>query len=81
MEIRLSNPTLVPDLMAFLRRAAGIALETECRGATLVVDPPPSLNAARARRHLVLYVAAWEGLHPEVAVRVSDDPFEPPAAA
>ena len=73
MEIRLTNPKLVPDLIEFLRRAAGIALETECHGSTLHVAAPPTINPERARRHLVLYVAAWAGLHPEVALSVRDD--------
>jgi hypothetical protein len=72
MEIRLSNPTLVPDLMEFLRRAAGISLKTECQGATLHVEAPSTIDSDRARRHLVLYVAAWEGLHPGVHVSTRD---------
>lgn len=72
MEIRLSNPSLVPDLIEFLRRAAGIALQAESHGATLHVTAPTTIEPSRARRHLALYVAAWEGLHPGVQVNVRD---------
>ena len=72
MNIQLSNPSLVPDLIEFLRRAAGIALETESRGAMVRVDAPAAIEPTRARRHLVLYVAAWQGLHPGVRIDIDD---------
>lgn len=70
MKIRISQPALVPDLVDFLGRA--LCRTDSVRGSVVEVTLPNVADAARARRELDLYLAAWRGLHPRVEVRIVD---------
>ena len=70
MRIRISQPALVPDLVDFLGRA--FCRTESVRGSVLDVALPSVGDAARARRDLDLYLAAWRGLHPPVEVTILD---------
>ena len=66
MQIRISDPRLLADLIDFLGRASCVAVHT--KACTIEVELPHAPTAAQARRELGLYVAAWQGLHPNVIV-------------
>lgn len=68
MRVRVSQPALVPDLVEFLGRA--FCRTESVRGSVLEVALPGSPDAARARRELDLYLAAWAGLHPPVEATI-----------
>jgi hypothetical protein len=62
MRIRLSDPSLVDDLLTFLQSKQCVAEHT---GANTLYVEPPSLPIARAGLlELDLYLRVWETLHP-----------------
>jgi hypothetical protein len=68
MQVRISDPARVPDLIEFLGRASCVAVHR--RGCIIEVALPHAGGPARARRELELYLAAWCGLHPNVAAEL-----------
>jgi hypothetical protein len=68
MQVRISNPALLPDLVEFLGRASCVAAHR--RGCTLEAELPHTRGPEQARRELELYLAAWRGLHPGVVVEL-----------
>jgi hypothetical protein len=67
MKVEVSDPALVDDLLAFLRRA-------ECEverngGGMLAVTLPASVPEGAARLELDAYLQAWQALHPGVRAR------------
>lgn len=67
MKVELSDPSLVDDLRAFLRRAE---CEVEVNGGgSLAVTLPESLPEEAARLELEAYLQAWQVLHPRVRAR------------
>jgi hypothetical protein len=70
MRVLVSRPSLVPDLVEFLAR---IPCDAGAVHGPLVDVTLPGADAARARRDLDLYLAAWRALHPPVEARVLDE--------
>jgi hypothetical protein len=70
MRVCVSQPTLVPDLVEFLRRASCETLSVH--GSVLDVSLPSVPDDGRAHRDLALYLAAWSGLHPPVRTTILD---------
>jgi hypothetical protein len=70
VQIRISDPALVLDLIEFLGRASCVAVHR--KRCTLDVELPHAAGPAQARRELELYLAAWRGLHPNVATELVD---------
>jgi hypothetical protein len=66
MQIWISDPRLLSDLIEFLHRASCRAVHT--KGHTVEVEVPHAAGQAQAGRELNLYLAAWRGLHPGVSV-------------
>ena len=64
MQVTLTRPALIPELIDFLSRASCVAVQT--RSGTIEVELPYTKDDDRARLELRLYLAAWQGLHPEV---------------
>lgn len=79
MQVRVSDPAVLPDLVEFLGRALCVAAHR--RGCTLDVELPHATSPERARRELELYLAAWRGLHPGVAAELVDAPARAGAVA
>jgi hypothetical protein len=70
MQVWISDPALVLDLVEFLGRASCVAVHRKANA--LEVELPHAVAPAQARRELELYLAAWRGLHPSVAVELVD---------
>ena len=66
MRIRLSDPSLVDDLLAFLREKKCVAEQTSAD--TLDISLPEAGRADAARLELDLYLRVWEATHPGVHV-------------
>jgi hypothetical protein len=62
MRIRLSDPDLMPDLLAFLRKAQCV-VEATGRD-TVRASVPQALHDEQARLELALYLSVWQALHP-----------------
>jgi hypothetical protein len=70
MKVRLSQPELAGDLLAFLRR-----MQCEGRvekGGTLTVEVPDASRPDQAWLELDLYLKAWLASHPDVDVQLLD---------
>jgi hypothetical protein len=68
VQLRLDDPVLVPELVAYLRRATCIAVDD---GAGFVtVDIATARDTDDAARWLRLIVAGWEAVHPNVQIRL-----------
>ena len=66
LQVQLSHPELVVDLVAFLRRAELSASEV---GPGIVeVDSPRNVDAAEAEHEIRLTIRVWRLLHPAVVV-------------
>ena len=61
MKIRLSDPELVDDLLAFLRAKHCVAEQRS--GDTLEVSLPEATREDAAALELDLYLRAWEAAH------------------
>jgi len=70
MKVRLSQPELAGDLLAFLRR-----MQCEGRvekGGTLAVEVPEAPRQDQAWLELDLYLKAWLASHPDVELQLLD---------
>jgi hypothetical protein len=70
MKVRLSQPELAGDLLAFLRR-----MQCEGRvekGGTLTIEVPEALRQDQAWLELDLYLKAWLASHPDVDLQLLD---------
>lgn len=66
LRVRISNPSLLPDLAEFLGR---VPCETRAlRETVLEVRVTYACTPPKARADLDLYLAAWRGLHPNVEI-------------
>jgi hypothetical protein len=70
MKVRLSQPELAGDLLAFLRRM-------QCEGrvettGTLTVEVPDASRQDQAWLELDLYLKAWLTSHPDVELELLD---------
>ncbi len=67
MKIRLSDPTLVDDLLRFLRARQCVA--ELASDDTLDVMLPEAVRSDAAALELDLYLRVWEATHPGVIVQ------------
>jgi hypothetical protein len=72
MLIRLEDPALVPDLLAFLERVR--CAVGRPRGNVLEVCVPEAPTPEQARLELELYLLAWRALHPDAAASLVSSP-------
>jgi hypothetical protein len=77
MQVRLTRPSLTQELIDFLGRASCVAVQT--KAGTIEVDLPYTNDVARARTDLGLYLAAWQGLHPEATAELEPESVAGPA--
>jgi hypothetical protein len=77
MQVTLTRPSLAPELIDFLGRACCVAVQT--KAGTIEVELPYTDDEARARSDLSLFLAAWQGLHPEVRAELTQASVAGPA--
>ena len=70
MRIRISDPTLAPDLLEFLLRSDCAAIQTS--GDMLAVSISKPLGYVAARLELELYLSEWRTRHADVGAVVID---------
>ena len=71
MKIRVSDPSLVDDLLGFLRRGEYLAEQEDAE--TVEASPRPrSLRSEVARRELDEYLRSWTAEHPEAGAQLLD---------
>jgi hypothetical protein len=64
MEVRVSDPAFVYDLVCSLKRAAYVATALDRN--TVLVRAPESSTLQQARLHLAFYLVNWRARHPGV---------------
>jgi hypothetical protein len=64
MEVRVSDPAFVYDLVYSLKRAAYVATPLDRN--TVLVRAPEASTIEQARTHLAYYLANWRSRHPGV---------------
>jgi hypothetical protein len=66
--VRLTNPGLADEFVAYLRRANCVAdlgdVEAHADGIAVEVDVPRAYNDEQARLEVALYLRVWEAVHP-----------------
>ena len=67
LRVKLSDPSLVDDLVDFLRSSGCVAQPAE--EATVAVAIPKSLREDAAGLELDLYLRVWEATRPEAEAR------------
>ncbi len=71
MAVRLSDPSLTPDLVAFFRRNAFLAVQDS--DDTIDVLPIRAASERSDQLRIDRYVAAWLADHPGVVAELVDD--------
>lgn len=64
MKVNVTNPELVDDLLAFLRRADCVASLAE--DGSIEVEVPEAYGEEQARMEIDLYLKAWQAAHSDV---------------
>jgi hypothetical protein len=64
MEVRVSDPAFVYDLVYWLKRAAYVATPVDEN--TIVVRAPDESTIEQARMHLAHYLVNWRARHPGI---------------
>jgi len=64
MEVKVSDPAFVYDLVCSLKQAAYVATALDHN--TVLVRPPESSTIEQARTHLAFYLVNWRSRHPGV---------------
>jgi hypothetical protein len=64
MEVRVSDPAFVYDLVCSLKQAAYVATALDSN--TVLVRPPETSTIEQARTHLAFYLVNWRARHPGV---------------
>lgn len=76
MVVRLSNPGLVDEFIAYLRRVDCVAdlpeVEAHANGMSLEVEVPQAYDEEQARMELALYLRVWEAVHPGSGAELLD---------
>jgi hypothetical protein len=70
LPVRISDPSLAPDLVAFFRRNAFLAVQEA--DATIDVLPIPARSEESDRVRIGRYVEAWLADHPGVVAELVD---------
>ncbi|CAN5315054.1 hypothetical protein BH18ACT14_BH18ACT14_13450 [soil metagenome] len=68
MHVHLSDPSLVDDLLAFLRDRQCVAVADPA--GRIFVSIPESAREDAARLEVGLYLQVWRASHPDVDVRL-----------
>jgi hypothetical protein len=72
LQVRISDPAFVYDLLDSLRTANYMAAKTT--SATIEVVNPAKASPERGRLHLGFYLANWQGRHPGVSAEIESTP-------
>jgi hypothetical protein len=76
MVVRLSDPALGEQFLAYLRRADCIAdigdIETHAEGLAVHVEVPAAYDEKQARMEVALYLRVWEAVHPGSGAELLD---------
>jgi hypothetical protein len=64
MEVKVSDPAFVYDLVCSLKRAAYVATALDSN--TVLVRPPETSTIEQARTILASYLVTWRARHPGV---------------
>ena len=74
--VRLTNPGLADEFVAYLRRANCVAdlgdVEAHDDGITVAVDVPQAYDDEQARLEVALYLRVWEAVHPGSGAELLD---------
>jgi hypothetical protein len=68
MNLLLTDPELMPELLTFLRRVHCVATQTGAD--TVEVSLPEALDDEQARMEIDLYLWAWRLIHPGADVQI-----------
>jgi hypothetical protein len=71
MRVKVSNPSLLPDLAQHLRECGCVAEQASAN--ELDVYAPETANPAAARMEVDVYIAAWRVSHEGVDVEIVGD--------
>jgi hypothetical protein len=76
VRVRLSDPGLAEEFIAFLRRADWIAglgeVEAHAHGITIEVELPEAYGEAKARTEVAIYLRGWEAVYPDSPAELLD---------
>lgn len=76
MLVRLTNPGLADEFVAYLRRANCVAdlgdVEAHADGIAVAVDVPQAYDDEQARLEVALYLRVWEAVHPGSGAELLD---------
>ena len=76
MFVRLTNPGLADEFVAYLRRANCVAdlgdVEAHADGIAVAVDVPQAYDDEQARLEVALYLRVWEAVHPGSGAELLD---------
>jgi hypothetical protein len=76
VRVRLSDPSLAEEFIAFLRRADWIAglgeVEAHADGITVEIAVPEAYGEAKARTDVALYLRGWEAVYPDSPAELLD---------
>jgi hypothetical protein len=76
VRVRLSDPRLAEEFIAFLGRADWIArlweVEAHAEGITVDVKVPQAYDETQARTELELYLRGWEAVYPDSPAKLLD---------
>jgi hypothetical protein len=74
--VRLTNPGLADDFVAYLRRANCVAdlgeVQAHADGVAVEVDVPQAYDDQQARLEVALYLRVWEAVHPGSGAELLD---------
>ena len=74
--VRLTNPGLADEFVAYLRRANCVAdlddVEAHADGIAVAVDVPQAYDDEQARLEVALYLRVWEAVHPGSGAELLD---------
>ena len=76
MFVRLTNPGLADEFVAYLRRANCVAdlgdVEAHADGIAVAVAVPQAYDDEQARLEVALYLRVWEAVHPGSGAQILD---------
>jgi hypothetical protein len=75
--VRLSDPGLAGEFVAYLRRANCVAdlgaVQAHAEGIAIRVEVPQAYDQEQARLEVALYLRVWEAVHPGSGAEVLPD--------
>jgi hypothetical protein len=74
--VRLTNPGLADEFVAYLRRASCVAdlgdVQAHAEEIAVEVDVPQAYDDEQARLEVALYLRVWEAVHPGSGAELLD---------